>query len=300
MQYFDELSNWGRWGDDDELGCLNYVTADVRQKAAGLVSEGISVSCALDIVSNQQQADDMLTTPSRVMLAPGPGDVDLRQGAWEHISMVFHGRNITHIDALAHNAWDGKLYGGRPLRRTVNQLRGARSLSVLAVRDGVTTRGVLLDVARSRAVPYLGPGYRVTPEDLEEAERRQGVRVSSGDAVFLRTGYARHRRDEGPASPADGWAGWDASCLPWLHERQVAVIGSDVNNEASPSGYEGLALPMHCIGITVMGLWLVDNCDLEALGDRCAELGRWAYQLLLCPLRLIGCTGSPVNPIALF
>jgi kynurenine formamidase len=170
------------------------------------------------------------------------------------------------------------------------------------VPNGIVGRGVLLDVATARGVPWLDPGDGVLPDDLEAAEARQGVRVGSGDIVLLRTGYGRRRRESGPLMVDDGQAGWHAACLPWLHAREVAAIGADTAQDVVPTGYEGseLGLPVHSIGLVAMGLWLIDNCDLEELRDACEQLGRFEFLLTLPTLRLAGATGSPVNPLAMF
>ena len=148
-------------------------------------------------------------------------------------------------------------------------------------------------------MPWLEPGEGVFPDDLEEAERRQGVRVRRGDAVLLRTGHGRARH-EGGAAPGFEQAGWHASCLPWLHEREVALIGADTPQDVQPSGYDAVLMPVHAVGLVAMGLWLLDNCDLEACAATAAELGQWDFQLAVAPVRFAGTSGSPVNPIASF
>jgi kynurenine formamidase len=145
-------------------------------------------------------------------------------------------------------------------------------------------------------VAWLEPGQGVFPEDLEEAERRQGVRVRSGDAVLLRTGRGRVRDEAGGFAQA----GWHASCLPWLHEREVALIGADTPQDVQPSGYDGVLMPVHTVSLVAMGLWLLDNCDLEVCATTAAELGQWDVHLAVAPVRFAGTSGSPVNPIATF
>jgi len=313
FSYFETLSNWGRWGDDDALGTLNYVTPEVTVAAAAEIQTGRSVSCAWPI-TNKHQEGDLFGTPQRFMLNHGqglgdpdrvlpphrrPGDRGF--GASEFVGFVFHGLNITHLDALSHIFWDKKMYNGYPAELVTSQL-GATRLAVTDVKDGISTRGVLLDVARARGVDWLEPGTPVTPADLEAAEERQGVRVRAGDAVFMRTGYGRSRHENGPGKTSRGQPGWHASALPWLHAREVALIGCDTGQDVTPSGYyeAGLNLPVHSIGIAAMGLWLLDNMDLEAVGEVAQELSRWSFFLSLQPLRLEGATGSPLNPVALF
>lgn len=310
LAYLDELSNWGRWGDDDELGTLNLVTPSKRVEAAGLVRDGRTVSCAWDIETAPSR-DQTSGPPQRYMLATGQGLADEHRvprragegrsgGAAEYLGLAYHGYSVTHVDALSHIFWDRRMYNGHPAE-WVTSAFGATRHAVTALRDGVVTRGVLLDVAGLREVGWLEPGEAVFPTDLEAAEERQGVRVSEGDVLLLRTGYGRKRREQGPDDVAEvGRAGWHAACLPWLHERGVALIGCDTAQDAIPSGYEALRNPIHAVGIVAMGLWLLDNCDLEDLAATCQELGRWAFLFTLAPLRWQGATGSPANPIATF
>jgi kynurenine formamidase len=236
------------------------------------------------------------------MLGTGQGlpEVPRWSGASEFVGLVFHGYSVTHLDALSHYFWDGRMYGGLDAA-LVTSREGAKRHAMTVLDAGVVTRGVLLDVAASRGVDWLEPGEGVFPDDLEAAEQRQSIRVEPGDAVLLRTGYGRRKRERGPDETARvGRAGWHVACLPWLHERDVALIGSDTAQDVHPSGYPGLRSPVHAVGIVAMGLWLLDNCDLEPLASACDERSRYAFQLVLAPLRLAGATGSPVNPIALF
>jgi kynurenine formamidase len=193
------------------------------------------------------------------------------------------------------------MYNGRPAELVSD--RGAEGLPITVAKNGVITRGVVLDVAAARGVEWLDPGQGAYPEDLEAAEARQGVRVGSGDAVFLRTGFGRYRRETGRVSAAEpgvSQPGWHAATLPWLREREVSLIGCDTANDVTPSGYPTMALPVHIIGLVAMGLWLIDNCDLEGLASTAARLSCWEFHLAVCPLALSGLTSSPVNPIATF
>jgi kynurenine formamidase len=304
LRWFETLSNWGRWGADDELGTLNLTTPERRAHAAALVREGLAVSCAWEI-DPRPARDHVFGPPQRFMLSTGQGLTEGEAGrrwagASEYVGLVFHGYSVTHLDALSHYFWDGKMYNGRPASQ-VTSTEGATSLPITSLPAGITTRGVLLDVTRVRDVRWLDPGDGVFPDDLEAAESRQGVRVAAGDAVLLRTGYGARKREQGPDDTrAVGRAGWHVACLPWLRERDVALIGCDTAQDVHPSGYASLRSPVHAVGIVAMGLWLLDNCDLEDLVATCERLERFEFQLQLAPLRIAGATGSPVNPIALF
>jgi kynurenine formamidase len=216
-------------------------------------------------------------------------------GMLEYIGFIFHGFNITHIDALSHVHWDAKLYGGVPAER-VNSMSGAASLAVTAMRDGIFTRGVLIDAPLLRGVDWLEPGEGVFAEDLKRAEAELGVTIEAGDAVLLRTGHLRRVRESGPA--ANGKPGWHAASMPFLREREVALLGSDVDCDVTPSGYDWAAYPCHTLCLHSMGLPILDAADLEELAVTCAAAGRYEFLLIVNPLRIAGGTGSPVNPIA--
>jgi kynurenine formamidase len=308
LTWFEQLSNWDRWGDDDRLGTLNHVTPAKRVSAAALVQQGLSVSCSWDIRTGQQPGATVEN--QRYMLSTGLGLTDEGRknllaggragGAQEFIGMVFHGLDVTHLDSLAHIFWDGKMYGGASAS-LVSDRQGALKHDVLAVAQGVTTRGVLLDIARLRGVDVLAADDHVYPEDLEAAERAAGIHVEPGDVILMRTGEGgvrlRERRDYNANKPRSGY---QAACLPWLHERGVSMLGSDVAQDPTPTGYRTVNMPIHMVGIVAMGLWLIDNCDLEALAAACAQYRRAAFQFVLSPLRVVGGTGSPANPIAVF
>jgi kynurenine formamidase len=299
LSWVKELSNWGRWGDADALGTLNFITTEVRRRAAEAVRAGETVSCAYLIHATPRQ-DAM---PTRYMIATGEG---LREpdptrhvhAATDSIAMQVHGHVTTHLDALSHWMWDARLYNNRPAN-VITAERGATQLGVEDARDGIVTRGVLLDVAAVRDVDALAAGESVHPDDLEAAQERQGVRVQSGDAVLLFTGHSAHVQTSKTPAPPTSWAGWDASCLPWLHRHEVALIGAEASNEVMPNDYNAFGKhPIHSVGITAMGLWLIDNCDLSRLAVKCRERNAWDFLFAVAPLVIRGATGSPLNPVA--
>ena len=304
-EYMRTLSNWGRWGKDDELGTINLVTPEKRAAAARLVKDGVSVTCARPW--STEITPETTVQPMRFMVDSGEGrDHDSnerilqRRGAAEFIGMVFHGYGITHVDAPPHYFWQGQFYNGRS-SNLVTSREGATVNSVEVLRDGVVSRGVLLDVARAKNVRWMGPGEGVMPEDLEAAETAQGVRVESGDILLVRTGYYARRLAEGPVNPMEaGTPALHVACCPWLRERGVAMIGTDTHNDIAPLPYPTLGNSFHVVSLVAMGLWLIDNMNLEEVGRAAAERTRWEFLLTIAPLRLKNVTGSPVNPIAVF
>ena len=288
---FDRCSNRGRWGEADELGTLNYITDEKRHAAATLVRLGRTVSIGRDLST---VADRVNRDPVRHRMLY---DQDPPVSALDSIEMSTHGFALTHLDAISHVFWRGNAYNGRRAGDVLSPA-GLRSGSVYAQREGIFTRGVLLDVAGARGVPYLTPDQTVTAADLRTAEQHAGVRVESGDAVFVHIGLERREAEQG-TEDTSARAGLDADCLPWLHEREAAVYSGDCV-ERIPYPSAAVPLPLHQIGLAAMGLVLLDCPRLTELVAACADTGRNEFLLTVAPLRLPGATGSPVNPLCVF
>ena len=159
----------------------------------------------------------------------------------------------------------------------------------------------MLDIARLRGVDVLAADDHVHPEDPEAAAGEAGIEIEAGDVILMRTGEGGARRRDGRNDNANKpRSGFQAACLQWMHERGVAMVASDVAQDATPAGYKTVHMPIQMVGIVAMGLWLLDNCQLEDLASTCEQLGRWAFQFALAPIRFQGVTGSPVNPLAVF
>ena len=218
-------------------------------------------------------------------------------GTSDFIGFSFHGLTITHLDALCHQVWNGKMYNGRPASEVGSDTK-ATSLNIDAAQNGIVTRGVLLDIAKLKGKKWLDAGEPVFVEDLEAAEKAAGVRIEEGDALMLRLGWYKRRLEEGP--PTSGRPGLHAETLPWLRERGVSIVSGDASQDVDPSGYPKLGLPVHKVGIVGMGLWLIDAANCEELVQVCERLNRWEFMFNVAPLRFKNATGSPVNPLALF
>jgi kynurenine formamidase len=217
--------------------------------------------------------------------------------AVDSIEIVPHGFDVTHIDAIAHTLFDGTAYNNKIAGEVVSS-SGLAFASIQALRIGIFTRGILLDVARARGVPWLEPDDTVEVDDLLAAERLTGLNVESGDAVVVRIGLGHRERKLGPEDFSER-AGLSAECIPWLHERQVAVYSGDCV-EKIPSPFERIPLPLHMIGSVAMGLVLLDCPDVEELKLESDRTGRYAFLLTCAPLRIPSGTGSPVNPVCIF
>ena len=236
--------------------------------------------------------------PRDASASEGATGVRRMHGSREYVGYVGHGSN-THLDAPSHAMWDGRMYNGFPAS-AVTAEHGATKLSVHQVELGVFTRGVLLDIPAAKGVEYLEPGYPVTRADLEQAESRQNVAVSEGDALITYTGHNEHAAAKGRIQ--DVCSGYAPECLTWFRERDVALIASDTVNDVLPAVYEhpDLVAPIHAVALVTMGLWLVDYMSLKDLVAECARRSRWEFFFALLPLRIVGSTSSLVNPVAIF
>jgi kynurenine formamidase len=291
LAFHDTLSNWGRWGDDDQLGALNLITPEVTAAAAATVRSGRKVSCARTL--DTMAAPDNPSPVAHHMI----GTATEGYGA-DYFALAPHGFATSHIDALCHIFHEGRIFNGYPAETVT--AHGATRLGIHHLQSGIVTRGVLFDVPAARGVDTLEPGEPIFPDDLEAAEERAGVRVGAGDALLVRTGRWRWRDEHGPWDLGRRAAGLDASCLPWLRERDVATLGSDGISDVIPSRVEDVFMPIHTVTIVVLGVHLMDNLDLDALAAACGEEGRWEFLFTVAPLVLRRGTASPVNPIAVF
>ena len=291
LAFHQSLSNWGRWGGDDQLGALNLITPEVTAAAAATVTSGRSVSCARPL--NTVAAVDNPSPVAHYM----SGTATEGWGA-DYFALAPHGFATSHLDALCHVFHEGKIYNGYPIDTVT--AHGATRLGIHHLAAGVVSRGVLLDIPDLVGLESLEPGTPIFPEDLEAAEEKAALEVRPGDVLFVRTGRWRWRDRHGPWDATNLAAGLDASCLPWLRDRGVAALGSDCVSDVLPSRVEGVPMPIHTVAIVAMGLHLMDNLDFDQLAVACAEEGRWAFFLTVAPLVLRRGTASPVNPIAVF
>jgi kynurenine formamidase len=296
-ELFERVSNWGRWGEDDERGTLNLITPEVTRRAAGLVREGVSVSCALPLntvvdVENRMPAVHLMLRAGDVV------DQVPTKSTADYLALAPHGQAHSHLDALCHVVYDGRIYNNRPA--SVVTSTGALHNAITIGARGIVSRGVLLDIPPLKGVDWLEPGTPILPADLEAAESAAGLRVETGDILLVRTGRHARRAVHGPWDASARLAGLHYTCAPWLRERGVTLLGCDGVSDYRPHDVEGVALPIHTLTLVAMGMQLLDNQNLEQLAAACAERRRWEFLLVVAPLRLERGTGSAVNPIAVF
>ena len=301
---FESVKNWGRWGSDDELGTLNYVTPEKVCEAARLVTSGRRVSMAIPI--NKVAGPDNPSQASLLVVQGHDVPVDeskVRFGL-DWLGMAAHGDCHTHVDALCHISYDGLTYNGKPASEVLPS-NGATSQDIAAYHQGVVGRGVLLDIPRHRGVKWLEPGEAVTRAELEACRQAQEVALGEGDFLVFRTGHHRRRLELGPwdngLPPAgEGKAGLHVDTIPWMHELRIAAFLPDGDGEAVPSVVDGVNYPIHPLQVAAMGMLVSDSLQFEDLAVACEQEGRFEFMVVGLPLRLPGGTGSPWNPIAIF
>jgi kynurenine formamidase len=291
--YKDRFSNWGRWGPDDQLGTLNHITPEKRRAAAALVREGRTVSCERPLATAAVMSGARNPTPADHRMNIGAG------GCGDYIGVSYHGFINTHIDALCHIfSADKQLYNGRPTSDVTEE--GALNNSVERWREGIVTRGVLYDVPRFRTADHVTMDAPVHGWELQDIAAAEGLSPEPGDAVLVRMGAtAFWEANPGFAEPRAA-PGLHASALEFLYETDAALLGWDLMEAGGQGAYGAPSLPIHSVAIPHMGLPLLDNAIFDELATACAELGRWEFMLVIAPLYVIGGTGSPVNPIAVF
>ena len=288
-----ELSNWGRWGKEDELGALNLITPAKRKAAVALVKEGITVSLASN-ASTQKGVDVPCPVEWAMVTASDAGATD--RIAYPCI----HGAGATHLDSFAHRFFGGKMWNGYPVAGLVTKDGGAAKNSILTMKSGIVTRAVLYDIPRSKGVPYLEPGTRIFPADLEAWEKKTGVKAGAGDALLLRWGRWARRAKLGPWPIDEGAAGFDNSIIPWLKQRDIALLGWETPGYVPQPPGDLPRLAVHDFALTMLGIHLIDRADFDALSEAAAARNRWEFMLTVAPLPIPNGTGSPVNPIASF
>ena len=287
-----EFSNWGRWGTNDQLGALNLITPAKRRAALALVKEGVAVSLARD--SEKIRAADNSSPFLHSMDRTGTNNTGYSCADTYMVS--YHGMAHTHIDSLCHFFHDGTMYNGFSQTNVTGS--GALKLGIENLKQGIMTRAILVDAPLIKGLDYLEPGAAITAEDLDAWEKKANVRVTAGDIVLIRTGRWARRAALGPWNGK--FAGLQMNCAPWLKKRDVAMLGSDSGADVLPSGVEGVAMPIHQLCIVATGVWILDNCDLEAVAAAAKQRNRWEFLLTVAPLAVPGGTGSPANPIATF
>jgi kynurenine formamidase len=293
---YDRLRRRVPWPPEDRRGALNYITPAEVRAAASEVRLGRTVSLAAPVESrvtpdNPDPARHPMTGTAEDAAATG------LSFATDRLEMNIHGNADSHLDALCHVMYDGHLYNGVPAGTVTPD--GATELSVEVATDGIAGRGVLLDIPRLRGVRWLEPGDHVTADDLVNAATAEKVQVRKGDLLFVRVGHRQRRKELGPWDAASARAGLHPTAMEFVADRQVAVLGSDSNNDSAGNPADQVEFPVHVLAINALGVHLLDYLDFGELVTTCEQAGHWSFLCVIAPLRLPAGTGSPVNPIAI-
>lgn len=290
-------SNWGRWGEADELGALNHLTPERVLAALRVPKTGKTYSLGIPIQRSGVPNLDYRGTPQRLTMINHEDEAMARAnggapgvGANED-QLIMPSHTSTHMDALCHVYSDNKIYNGHPADE-VTPYSGAARCSIDKV-GGVVGRGVLIDVAASKGVDQLEPGYVVTAADLQKALDDQGVELRTGDLVLIRTGWLEDfLANQGEMMPQPG-IGLEAATF--LAEKDVALVGSDNTAVESIPFDQNVYLGGHIILLVENGIYLLENVNLvELAADRCYE-----FLLTIGALKITGATASPVTPVAI-
>lgn len=300
--------NWGRWGPDDQVGTLNFITPHDVISAAKLIVHGRVLSLAIPFDETGPQTGHFRRfNPMRFLLRDGadtyagsvPGMPPGIGGADDVVLLATHG--ATHWDALAHMYYESKMWNGYDCRE-VGSLLGAQRNDIAAYRQRIVGRGVLLDVPRSLGKQWCEPGEAIDGSQLQACAEQERVEIRRGDILLLRFGHI------GMCRSRDSWgdyAGGDApglafDSLSWLFEHEIAGVASDTwGVEVRPNEITFVAQPWHRIAIPQMGLLVGEMFDLEALADDCAKDGRYEFFFCANPIPMTGSVGGPINPTAI-
>jgi kynurenine formamidase len=301
-----QLSNWGRWGEDDQKGTANFITPEVVAKAAREAREGKVFSCAIAF------GKDSPVFPGRTPYLHFFAMLNSDSQAWKIRSAVVWNDDVvtmplqiaTQWDGLAHAGYDGAFYNGVPFAEVTSHAGAARN-SISELSQTLITRGVLLDMVSYRqagARGHLEPGDGITGEDIERCLAAQKVTPESGDALLVRTGWVPHWYDH-PEQRASYWQscpGLSYKSLEWIYDHQISCVAVDnVTAEVVPSGIADESTPFHRIAIRDLGLTVGEIFTFEALAEDCRRDGRYTCLFVAPPLPFAGAVGSPVNPIAM-
>jgi kynurenine formamidase len=292
---FDSLAVWRRGQQVAEPGRLaRQQPADVLA-ALTAVRLGDTISLALPL--DREAGPDNPRPALHHMVDLGDVEAPEPAAHKDFLGLDYHGKAVTHLDALCHIGYRGELFGGVPTSKAISS-NGSAWGAVTTCASGIFVRAVLYDVPRARGVDWLEPGTAVRADDLQAVEEAQGVHVGPGDALLLRTGHQARRTALGPWDSGQASAGLHVDAMTLLAKRDVAVIGSDGDNDVRPSPVAGVHSPIHALALTALGILLLDNLDLEALSAACETHGQYDFLLAVAPLVVPRGTGSPVNPVA--
>lgn len=296
-QLFERLKSWGDYSPATiERGALNHITAETILAAVSLVKSGLVVPTALAWAT--ESGPDNPRPALHYMTSLGEPGGEEPTANTDFIGVDFHGKSTTHIDAMTHIVYKNQLFGGKNTFEMVDS-HGSR-WSTIDTLGPVVTRGIFLDAARFKEVQWLEPGTAVRASDVLAMEQRYGLTIGAGDCILLRTGHLNRRAKLGAWNPDNFSAGFHFDVMELFKDRKVSIIGSDGDSDVRPPPVMGVSSPIHVLALPGLGIPLLDNMQMEALGEACVKEGRNEFLITIAPLNVVGGTGSPVNPLAIF
>lgn len=298
LALFDTLKSWSEYNDSTlERGALNNITPEVVKAATALVKTGEVVTMGLpwNTESGPDNHKPALHYMTELSIDTPHESPNCNK---DFIGVDYHGKAVSHLDAMTHIAFNDHLFGGKSSSASVNA--SGSSWGTVDKLGPIVTRGVILDAARFAGLDWIEPGTAVHAEDILAYEKKFGFSIGAGDCVLLRSGHFARRAKLGVWDPSDFSAGFHVDVMALLKERKVSVIGADGDSDVRPSPVEGVGSPIHVLALPGLGIPLLDNLQLEAVAAKCAELNRWTFNIVISPLNIPRGTGSPINPIAIF
>ena len=302
-QQFDVLVErvrvWGRPGQNPGPAAFERITPAVSAAALGAATTGETVSLGRpwSVTPAVDNAHPALHFMSDLGSLLADGDVEPTCYK-DFLGVDYHNKTMSHVDAFAHIAYEDQIFGGASASDAVTN--AGMSAGDVTLYGPLVTRGVLVDMAAAAGVEWTEPGTAWSLDEVRRALDLQGVTLQAGDTVLFRSGHDRRRAQLGAWDPDAAGAGLHVSAVPWLFEQGVSILGADGETDVRPSSVEQVTLPIHVLALTMAGVPLLDNLDLEALGTECARRGQYTFALIVTPLNIPGGTGSPVNPLVIF
>ena len=297
-----EISNWGRWGPNDQLGTLNNISNENITNAKKLIIEGKTISLSRDMSKESNPFNFAPIKHDPFIFPPDAfgADPDLAQeGAGDIFEINYHGYSHTHLDAVNHFARDGKMYNGYPFKINLNN--EFENLGVDEIgNSGIVGRGVLIDLPVFFGVDFIKAGTAIKIKDILEWEKKNNIKIGKGDILLLRTGRWEQLRQEGYWEITKKITGFHYTVASFLKERDVAAIGCDGVSDVYPSGIESKKDALHELVLVDLGMPIFDNMDLDLLSKQLKTLGRKTFMFVANPLKIKGATGAPINPVAIF
>jgi kynurenine formamidase len=294
---FNSTRNWGDFPADKlERGSLNYITDQQVRDSSALVKNGAVVSMALPW--NTVPGPDNHKPALHYMTEIGDlGDQEPMCNK-DFIGVDYHGKSVSHLDALTHIVFKDQMFGGKSERQQVSS--EGSTWGTVDKLGPIVTRGILLDGPNFYGKKWIEPGSALTKSEILEMEKRFNFTIAQGDCVLYRSGHFARREELGVWDPSDFSAGFYLDTIDLFKERKVSVIGADGDSDARPSPVDDIHSPIHALALPGLGIPLLDNLQLEPLAKACEKNGRWEFLMIIAPLNIPGGTGSPVNPIAIF